>query len=281
MIMGKVISKRERALRILRANEGVFRCPICQNSLISNQDSGVCCSNKHAFDLARNGYLNLLVGPQNCQYDKALFTARREVFLNGVYDPLVGEVAKLIREAGQKDPLVLDAGCGEGSFLAKLEKQLTGIFLGIDISRDGVRLAAAQDEPVLWCVADLATLPLSDASLDVIVNVLSPANYGEFERVLKPDGILVKVLPGEDYLREIRERLSDKKHYSNQEVLAHLEANVKIRKSSHLYYRVPVNPDLWEAMVAMTPLTRHREVQGDAPAYLTVDLQVIQGILSN
>lgn len=279
--MTKAISKKEQALSRFEANRAAFRCPICQSELITRQDPGLYCKNRHSFDLARSGYINLFVGSQNLQYDKDLFTARRQVFASGLYDPLVAKVASVIVELGLVNPFVLDAGCGEGSFLARLEKHLSGRFLGIDISKDGIRLAAAQNSPLMWCVADLAELPLQPASLDVVLNILSPANYREFQRVLKPEGVVVKVLPGEDYLKEIRLRLDDVKSYSNKEVLEHLEANMQIQKNTNLNYKVPINHDLWKQVVAMTPLTQHRKVEGPKPEYLTVDLQVIQGTLSN
>lgn len=279
--MAKLGSKKERALRLLKANLAAFRCPICQGELFSNDVSGLHCAQRHTFDLARNGYLNLLVGPQNTHYDRALFNSRRQVFSSGIYDPLIEKTASFIENLGFEDPLILDAGCGEGSFLARLAKRVVGRQIGIDISKEGIRLAAAQDEKILWCVADLASLPLASSCVAVILNILSPANYGEFQRVLKPGGVVVKVLPGANYLREIRERLPHGKEYSNQEVLAHLEGNMEVQRSEHLQYEVPVNPNLWQDLVTMTPLSRYRAVRGEPPLSLTIDLQVVQGILPN
>lgn len=278
----KATSKKEQALRRFEQNLQAFRCPICGETFASTEKFGIRCYHNHTFDLARNGYLNLLVGKGNSQYGKDLFSARREIFSAGVYDPLILEVASLIKGLSLQAPLVLDAGCGEGSLLARL----AGIvemarFVGIDISRDGIQLAAAQHEPVMWCVADLAKLPISNASTDVVLNVLSPANYDEFHRVLKRGGVVIKVIPGGDYLREIRLRLKGATPYSNQGVLANLEANMEILGRSFLRYEVPVTRELWRAMVEMTPLTRHREIQGYPPNHLTIDLQVVQGAFSS
>lgn len=269
------LSKKELARRRLGRHLDKLRCPVCSSSF-SLSETGLYCGNGHNFDLARSGYLNLLQGATKTQYDKGLFLARREVFARGVYLPLVETVASLLSELGLEQPLILDAGCGEGSFLAQLAAALPASYLGIDIANDGIRLAAAQDAPVLWCTADLAHLPLVDSSLAVVLNILSPANYSEFRRVLKPGGLLIKVLPRAGYLREVRERL-DVQPYSNQEVLTHLESQVEIGRRLELSYQVPLDPELWQAVVEMTPLTFHRRVEGEAPDFLTVELDVVQG----
>lgn len=268
-------SKKELARRRFGSHLDKLRCPVC-GSFFSLSETGLYCSRGHNFDLARSGYLNLLRSSVKTQYDRGLFLARREVFARGMYLPLVEKVASLISELPLEHPLILDAGCGEGSFLAQLAAKLPASYLGIDIANDGIRLAAAQDAPVMWCTADLAHLPLADSSLDVVLNILSPANYSEFRRVLKPGGTLIKILPGAEYLQEVRERL-DVPPYSNQEVLTYLENQVEIGKRLGLSYQVPLTPELWQAVVEMTPLTFHRRVEGEVPEFLTVELEVLTG----
>ena len=278
--MNEGISKKEQALRRFAANIDIFCCPICGDGFLVNV-GGLRCSNDHSFDLARKGYLSLFTGPQTTQYNKDLFLARKKVFAAGVYDPLVGEIANLIKALNVEIPLVLDAGCGEGSFLARLYRDVRGSsLLGIDISRDGIGLATSHHEPVMWCVADVTRLPLRPKSTDVLLSILSPANYGEFRRVLKPSGVVIKVLPGENYLREIRQRLAGVAPYSNDDVLTKLEDNVNEQRKSLLHYEVHVTCELWKAMVQMTPLSQHREVHGEPPKSVTIDLQIVQGTLA-
>ena len=277
--MNEGVSKKEQASQRFSANIGVFRCPICGDGFVANT-GGVRCSHNHSFDLARKGYLSLFTGPQATQYDKDLFLAPREVFAAGVYDPLVREIVDLVNALNLEKPLVLDAGCGEGSFLARFHECVRDAnLLGIDISRDGIELATSYHEAVMWCVADITRLPLRSKSTDVVLSILSPANYREFQRVLKPSGVVIKVLPGEDYLREIRQRLGGIAPYSNDEVLAKLEDSVDVHQKSPLHYKVDVTPKFWKAMVQMTPLSKHREVVGEPPESLTIDLQIIQGAM--
>lgn len=280
--MTKTVSKKEQAFRLFQENLELLRCPICQQGFLPVEFSSLVCRSNHNFDLARNGYLNLLMTQQKSQYDKELFIARRQVFSAGVYDPLVAKVSSLIANLGLEIPSIIDAGCGEGSFLAKLHQHLpNALLMGIDIAREGIQLAGANQIPIMWCVADLAKLPLINAGLDVVLNVLSPANYSEFRRVLKPKGVVLKVLPGKDYLTEIRKRLGDTTAYCNEGVLVNFEENLEVQNKVHVRYQVPVALDLWSAMVKMTPLTQHRRVQGEPPKALTIDLEIVQGAFDN
>ncbi|MGB4025127.1 MAG: methyltransferase domain-containing protein [Acutalibacteraceae bacterium] len=272
-----VQSKKEIAKGLFAEHIAVFCCPICGGKFTATE-AGVRCNGNHAFDLARKGYLNLFAGRQSTYYDKTLFTARRDVFAAGVYDLLIEEIASLIKELVDSAPLVLDAGCGECSILARIHPLIPQAGLvGVDISRDGIRLATVHSEPIMWCVADLARLPLCSGSLDVIVNVLAPANYNEFQRVLKPGGAVIKVLPGPGYLQEIRERLEGSAAYSNEDVAAKFAENLKVGRRFQLSYEVGVNGALWEALIKMTPLSSRREISGPRPGKITVDLEIIQG----
>lgn len=277
--MSEGISKKEQALGRFRAHNGLFSCPVCESTLVTvDSQASLCCENNHCFDLARKGYLNLFLGSQNSQYDKALFSARQKVFAAGIYDPLVSAVAEWIERRGVEAPCILDAGCGEGSLSAMLSAQLgSPVLVGLDIARDGITLATSHQAPVMWLVADLARLPLTSASLDVVLNVLSPANYAEFSRVLKPGGVVIKVLPGEDYLAEIRDRLPGVAAYSNDEVLGKFQDKMEIEDRLHLHYRAQMTEELWKAMVQMTPLSQNRKIQGEIPRSVTIDLHVLEG----
>lgn len=280
--MSKARTKKENAYRLFMDMTDLFQCPICAGVLYTVEPAGLCCPANHHFDLAKNGYVNLLIGQQRTQYGKDLFQARRAVFDAGVYDPLITKIHSMLQELTLNQPVIVDAGCGEGSFLTRLGKEhAEGFFVGIDISRDGIYMAASQPDSILWCVADLAKLPLRTASVDVLLNILSPANYGEFRRVLRPEGFVFKVLPGKYYLQEIRDRLNDTEEYSNKEVLAKMEQNLNLQQRVLVQYQVPVTAELWSAVVEMTPLTQHRKVQGTIPRSLTIDLEIIQGSMVN
>ena len=100
----------------------------------------------------------------------------------------------------------------KASTLVKLqERHPDKTFYAFDISKDSVQIAA-KSEPnwaVNWFVGDLASLPIKDASMDILLDIFSPANYGEFRRVLFKDGILIKVIPTKNHLKEIRQKVQD------------------------------------------------------------------------
>src|SRR5690606_17909713 len=164
-------------------------------------------------------------------YDREMFYSRNIVYKNGFFTPMLEDISGLIVEklgSGLDGANILDAGCGEGSHMGHIidslksstDSILKGV--GVDISKEGIVLASKNYFDIIWCVADLANLPFMDSQFDVILNILSPANYEEFNRTLKDDGILIKVIPGNSYLKELRDIFYDgteKEVYSNDEVI--------------------------------------------------------------
>ena len=190
----------------------------------------LCCSNKHSFDIARQGYINLLSRAINANYDKKTFAYRRVIGRSGFFDPLHAAVSNLIidRLPAQEPAGLLDAGCGEGSHLVRIQERLLRHdfappwSVGIDISKEGVGCAAAEYSNATWCVADIANCPFASGQFGIVLNLLSPANYSEFRRLIADDGMVIKVIPGRDYLKELREVLyegSNKQMYSNARTL--------------------------------------------------------------
>lgn len=253
-----------------------FVCPVCRGAFAKKEKSLVC-ANGHVFDVARQGYVNLLrKKPDTLYEDKALFQARRAVYEAGFFDGMVEAVEKRLREG-----ILLDAGCGEGSLLTRLTASGGRQGIGLDIARDAVQMAAAADKQSAWCVGDLCDIPLGDASVDMIVNVLTPANYGEFVRVLRPEGLLVKVVPGGEHLREIREGagISPYAHDIGQTV-AVFEKQFALREQARIHYQFPCGGNLAEQVFTMTPMTTHAGgwPQGQMPETITVDAVLLAGV---
>lgn len=282
--------KIDKAHQLFQDNIYLFRCPLCQANFIKTKQPRLECANGHNFDLARNGYCNLLTSSAKSTYERDTFRARRDVFQAGLFTPLIDSLSGMFRERVLKNPLILDAGCGEGSLAVGLYEKIIKtkpIVLGVDIAKKAVQLAGGFNLPIMWCVADLAELPIIDSSLDVIFNVLSPANYSEFQRILKPNGMLVKVVPGEKHLQEIRTLLGDAypgdasrgddSSYSNQAVLGHFKQNVTVRAHRQLCYKVEIPKQLWPQVVTMTPLSKHKVLKGTSAQEITVSLEILQG----
>lgn len=111
-----------------------------------------------------------------------------------------------------------------------------------------------------WIVGNLADIPLFNSTFDVLLNVLTPANYKEFGRLLKKDGILIKVVPGSDYLREVRQCVSEQllnKDYSNDSTVGYFSENMSLIERRCVRYSLPVTQDQARLFLQMTPMTFH------------------------
>ena len=236
----------------------VLRCPRCQTPFQLNGAS-LLCENRHCYDLSRRGYVNLAPSHDQAteKYDAELFDSRRLVFEHGFYQPVAEAIAGWLPNA---PVTVLDAGCGEGYYARLLAERFPQAqILGLDISRDAITAAAKEAGRANWLVADLKRLPAADHSADVLLDVLTPADYAEFGRVLKPDGVLIKAVPGADYLCEVRRAvapwLRSGETYDNTRVIEHLKEHAQIVEETEVRVTRPLDADESRAFLRMTPMT--------------------------
>jgi len=263
-----------------------LRCPRCHGAFRAEGGSLVC-ENRHCYDAAKGGYVNLAGSRTAPGYDKALFEARRAVFAAGYYTPVLEAIEELLLAHVPGAEFILDAGCGEGYYTNALKargKQENAKFFAADLCREAVRMGAKADDGIGYLVADLADLPFRDASLSAILDILSPANYAEFSRVLKGDGVIIKAVPGADYLREIRAALShglSKSEYSNEQVLARAEEKLRVLERREVRYTLPVPEVLRTPFFLMTPMSAHAEASAEQVAALceiTVHMEVFAAV---
>ena len=186
-------------------------CPL-DAQLLQRTGAAWCCPEGHAFDIARDGYVNLLPVQHKRSRDpgdgKAMVAARRRFLNSGIYAPIAEALARQALAEGD-DPLAcLDAGCGEGYYLRCLSTQAgaRGLrLIGLDISKWAVQAAARQDARPAWVVGSNAKLPVPAGRLDRILCLFGFPVYSEFARGLKPGGLLLQVDVGDEHLRELRE----------------------------------------------------------------------------
>lgn len=283
------VSKKMMAAEVLKANEALYRCPICSARMDLADNARFVCRERHSFDLAKQGYVNLAPQAHMTKYDKELFSTRHHVMASGFFTPIIDYIAKAIPErlGESKEWIILDAGCGEGTHLMNLLEALDGkgIGVGIDLAKEGV-LAAAKTYPgVMWNVADLANCPFRDAQFDVILNILSPANFAEFTRLLRPGGWLVKVVPEIRYLTELREifyedhATKDERDDPEMRFSEHMEDVVAERVT----FSFALDQELLASLIRMTPLTwgaskeKIEEALQSGLASVTIDLKVLLG----
>ena len=267
------------------ASATAFACPICQENL-TLLESSLKCNNRHSFDLAKFGYVNLAPQiKQSANYDKKNFQNRQQILEAGFYQAILEVVSDLLSNS-KNAKTILDIGCGEGFYSRKLqERHPDKTFYAFDISKDSVQIAA-KSEPnwaVNWFVGDLARLPIKDASMDILLDIFSPANYGEFRRVLSKDGILIKVIPTKNHLKEIRQKVQDQltnKDYSNQDIKNHFQNNFTILSSKTTSLTKPITAEQLQALLSMTPLLFHidqSKIDWSQLTEITIEAEILVG----
>ena len=271
----------ERMKPILQ-QAALFRCPLCHGPLQAGETS-LRCEKGHDFALSRKGYADFCPAARAGTYDGVLFDSRSRFIDGGFYEALIDALKGLLAKYAPEGP-ILDAGCGEGSFLKAIcpDPSLRPC-LGLDLSRPGIQRAARGGGGWFWAVGDLSRLPLQSDKVAAVLNILSPANYPEFSRVLRSGGVVLKVVPGERYLGEVRALVRDnlrRETYSNARVIQLFEERFSVLESRELCETYPLTPQQAADLVAMTPLTQGIEKeQLDLAALgsVTIHLHILVG----
>lgn len=266
-----------------------FLCPHCGQRL-DDVAGGAQCANGHRFDRARDGYLHLLpagrLKGRPAGDDEPMVRARRAFFDAGHYRPVMDAVADqivggLAARAEGAAIHVLDAGCGEGAYLAAVTDRVDGsVGWGIDVSKPAVRLAAKRYKAHRYAVASSYRLPFADATLDAVVTVFAPRHFPELFRVLRPDGIVVVASPGPEHLDGLKALLYDEPR--THDVKAHVSGDgepapeqvERVRFDLHL-----ADPSDVVNLLQMTPYwwharPEHQRAAAEQPLSTIVDIWV-------
>lgn len=180
----------------------ILGCPIDRRPL-ARVDNTWKCEAGHSYDVAREGYVNLLPpgrpSRKKAGDDKDSIAARRRFLGAGYYAPLAQAVAAAVAKSGAAT--VLDVGCGEGFYTAHLPGPDV---VGVDISAPGIKAAARAYPSATFAVGNALALPVVDGSCDAVVSVFAPVEPDEFARVVSPAGIAVIAIPGAHHLDAVR-----------------------------------------------------------------------------
>lgn len=236
-----------------------FICPLCQTPFHKTDNTQICANNHH-FDIAKEGYLNLLpVNAKNSKNpgdNKEMMMARRAFLNSDGYLPLAEKICELADAllTDKEQVELLDLGCGEGYYTNLLANRLPENFVinALDISKIAVRYAAKRNKRINFCVASAYDVPLADNSLDLLLRIYAPSLDSELQRLLKQDGYLVTVTPAPRHLFQLRERIY-------QQVNEHAQENVppagftKV-KQINLAYPLQINEaQILQDLIKMTP----------------------------
>ena len=254
------------------------------------------CASNHSFDVAKQGYVNLLPVQQKRSTDpgdsKAMVAARQRFLAAGEYAPIAEALSQAVMSHADQTQAetycCLDAGCGEGYYLRQLahnvpESQALSL-LGLDISKWAVQSAAKQDDkqaPICrWVVGSNAQLPVQSASVDSVLCMFGFPVYSEFARVLKTGGQLIQVDAGPQHLRELRDII-----YPTLKPTREKETNVPEgfarRASEQVCYAISLEGgDVIRDLLTMTPHLYRASAEGREKAAaldqltLTIDAQL-------
>ena len=244
----------------------LLTCPIC-NTPLEREVSSLKCSNSHSFDISSEGYINLL--RKKLPGDaKEMLLARRDFLQQGHYQPLSDLINGLVytHVSSSSPPLnILDAGCGEGYYIGRLQHYLLAHdcqaqYSGLDISKDAIRMAARRYKQICFVVANInERLVFLDDAMQVTLNIFAPRNPAEFARVLAHEGLLLVIIPGADHLQQLRSTLHllNIEEDKEQKVIAQFSPYFDFVASSPLSYTLQFGSKEIMQVLMMTPNYRH------------------------
>lgn len=235
-----------------------FICPLCHLPLEPQANSFRCASH-HQFDIAKEGYVNLLAVQHKRSRDPGdsteMMQARRAFLDAGHYAPLRERTTQLLNERLPKSgATLLDIGCGEGyytSAFAALTTTHGGQSFGLDVSKSAIRFAAKRYTDISFCVASSHRLPFADAFFDAVVRIYAPCKAEELARVVKPGGVVVTVTPGPRHLIQLKGLIYDevRLHAPNEESLP----GFTLAEEQALRYEMCLNGEEATTLLQMTP----------------------------
>lgn len=229
-------------------------CPICAEEL-NREDRSWVCPNRHRFDIARQGHVNLLPVQNKHSIQpgdtKEQVLSRREFLEGGFYAPIAEALCALARDHGCTGP-ILDVGCGEGYYSAKLASCLGAELTGLDISKEAVRFAAGKYKGPRWLCASAAQLPVADRSAGLITSLFALTVPAEFLRVLRPDGAYIQVLAAEDHLLGLKSIIYPELHHKEKDSVPRLPG-FRLAESRPLRFPFTVEGKQVQNLLSMTP----------------------------
>ena len=238
-----------------------LKCPVC-NEALNKENNSYICENRHTYDIAKEGYVNLLLAQHKRSKnpgDSDEMIRSRQAFLNkGYYKTLSDSIVQHIVSMPQTfKQNILDVGCGEGYYMQGIaDASANGELLlsGIDISKSAVKLAGKRKIGTMLCVASAYDLPFFDESFSTIISIFSPVLALEIERLLKVDGEIIMVGPGEEHLQGLTAHIYDEvlPHKGNYSVIDERKS-FKLKEQIEIKEEIVVKQEDILELLRMTP----------------------------
>ena len=259
----------------------IITCPNCKSVLVQSVKS-MRCENSHCFDLAKQGYVNLLLANKkrnsNPGDNKIMIDARETFLSTGHYDFLIEGMESAINSLdifGSDEIHLLDVGCGSGYYTRNLFKEKAINKVGIDISKIGISKAAVMDKVSTYIVGSAFELPIADDGVDLLLNIFSPIDLEECKRVLKPGGYFIKVVPIGDHMKEVAELVYKEVTPHESSVKADLEADAmfQVVHSENLKSTISLEEQNLHDFITMTPYLYKFE-KGQLASLITLSVSI-------
>ena len=229
-------------------------CPICGKEL-NKVDRAFLCPDRHSFDVARQGYVNLLTVQQKHSLapgDTREQVLSRRAFLEaGYYAPIAEALVNAAKKHGVSGK-ILDIGCGEGYYSARLAEALGLPLTGLDISKEAVRCAAGKYKNAQWLCATAAHIPVPDGSAGLLTSLFALTLPEEFHRVLAPNGLYFQVLAAEDHLMGLKSIIYDELHHKEKDTVPALQGFERL-ESIPIRFSFAVEGAQIQNLFSMTP----------------------------
>ena len=229
-------------------------CPVCGEKL-NKVDRAWLCPNRHSFDIARQGYVNLLTVQQKHSLNpgdtREQVLSRRSFLEAGYYAPILETLTETAKELGITGP-ILDVGCGEGYYSARLARTLDAELVGLDISKEAVRCAAAKYKGPTWLTATAAHIPVEKGSAQLVTSLFALTLPEEFSRVLWDEGYYFQVLACQDHLLGLKSVIYPELNLKEKDSVPELPGFALV-KSVPIRFSFTVEDEQIRNLFSMTP----------------------------
>ena len=229
-------------------------CPICGGAL-TRREREFACENRHSFDIARQGYVNLLTVQQKKSLhpgDTREQVLSRRAFLDaGFYAPIARTLCDTAAALGARGP-VLDVGCGEGYYSTQLADALGAELTGLDISKEAVRCAAGKYKGAQWLCATASHIPVADGSAALLTSLFALTAPEEFHRVLEQDGYFFQVLAAQDHLLGLKRIIYDQLTFKEKDTQPEFPGFERVQ-SVPIRFSFTVEGKQVQNLLSMTP----------------------------
>lgn len=261
----------------------IIMCPHCSAEL-EQENKTYRCEKNHCFDLAKEGYLNLL--PVNKKKSKApgdndlMIAARRDFLEQGFYDPLIDGIHDTIQQElgfAKKSFTALDSGCGEGYYAQHALKNanIESSILGTDISKYAVKTAAKKYKDNFFFVSSAYHLPIAEKSMDLVLSVFAPNDSKEFHRVLKTKGYLIVASPAENHMKQLAKLIYNDFRPHEHKITADLADKFELHLAKRISFDIHIqDATTLSALHKMTPYYYNTSKEGQEKIATCNDIKI-------